>query len=59
MTNTKEIVDFIYSLLQKRTAEELDRDLRLYLHTYFHCEFTITMSVSYPNAVDDNTLLKG
>ena len=39
--------------------EELEREIRLYLHTYFHCEFTMILSVSFPYSVDENTVLKG
>ena len=59
IVNTKNAVDFIFQLLLKRNIEELEREIRLYLHTYFHCEFTMILSVSFPQSVDENTVLKG
>ena len=56
---TKDIVDFIFQLLLKSNSEELDREIRLYLHTYFHCEFTMILSVNFPHSIDENTILKG
>ena len=57
--NTKETVDFINSLLNKRTISELEREIRLYLHTYFNCEFTMILNISLPNSIDENTIITG
>lgn len=59
LMNTKEVVDFINQLLQQRNFEDLDRQIRLYLHTYFNCEFTITLRISGPNFIDEKTVLSG
>ncbi len=57
--NTKEIVNFIFSLLTKRTMIELDREIRLYLHTYFSCEFTMILNIHSPNYINDKTMTSG
>ncbi len=59
IVNTKNIVDYIYQLLLKKNMDELEREIRLYLHTYFHCEFTMILTVTFPNSVDENTILRG
>ena len=57
--NTKEIVNFIYSLLNKRNAADLNREIRLYLHTYFNCEFTMILGVTFPNSIGEKTMISG
>ena len=49
--NTRGIFDLIFRLLQIRNPEDLDREIRLYFHTYFHCEFTMILTVSFPNTI--------
>jgi|LauGreDrversion4_2_1035121.scaffolds.fasta_scaffold106266_2 transcriptional regulator with GAF, ATPase, and Fis domain len=57
--NTRGIFDLIFRLLQIRNPEDLDREIRLYFHTYFHCEFTMILTVSFPNTIDEKTMIKG
>jgi hypothetical protein len=59
ITNTQDIVNFIYTLLNKRKADELEREIRLCLHTYFSCEFTMIMNIIFPHSISDSTLITG
>ncbi len=36
LTNTKDIVDYLYQLLRHKSISDIDKDIRLYLHTYFN-----------------------
>jgi len=59
LMNFKDIVDFIYQLLKLRSITDIDKDIRLYLHTYFNCEFTIVLNLPNPYSLDDNTKVVG
>jgi hypothetical protein len=59
LMNFKDIVDFIYQLLKLRSITDIDKDIRLYLHTYFGCEFTIVLTIPNPYSLDDNTKIFG
>ena len=59
LMNIKDIMDFIQELAHQRTIEAIDKDIRLYLHTYFNCEFTIILSLSNPFYIDSSTHIKG
>lgn len=59
LMNFKDIVDFIYQLLKLRSITDIDKDIRLYLHTYFNCEFTIVLNIPNPYSLDDSTKIYG
>ena len=59
LMNFKDIVDFIYQLLKLRSVTDIDKDIRLYLHTYFNCDFTIVLNIPNPYSLDDNTKIFG
>lgn len=59
LMNFKDIVDFIYQLLKLRSVTDIDKDIRLYLHTYFNCEMTIVLSIPNPYNLDDSTRIYG
>ena len=59
LMNFKDIVDFISQLLKLRSITDIDKDIRLYLHTYFNCEFTIVLNLPNPYSLDDNTKVVG
>ena len=59
LMNIKDIMDFIQELAHQRTIQAIDQDIRLYLHTYFNCEFTIILSIQNPFFIDSLTHIIG
>lgn len=45
MLSFKETVGFIEAFTNAKLQVDLEKDIRLNLHTYFDCEFTVMMKV--------------
>lgn len=52
--NIKDSINFIETFAKIKMASDLEKDIRLYLHTYFDCEFTIMMKIKGKSRQDHN-----
>lgn len=53
--SVKNTMDFIQEFFQVKSVSEIEKDLRLRLHQYFDCEFTIMMKIKKGGGDEDIT----
>ena len=53
--SVKNTMDFIQEFFQVKSVSEIEKDLRLRLHQYFDCEFTVMMKIKKGGGDEDIT----